>query len=60
MRAHTEESVEDGYTRENEDRKQDGKAPTRHEKYWAESGRGDEQGDVENRTKIIGHTSDPT
>ena len=48
-RTHTEESVKNGYVyrgegREN-DRKQDGKrVPTRLEKYWVQSGRGDGQG----------------
>ena len=50
-RTHTEESVENGYSREKDARttenKMDRHVPTRHEKYLAESGRGDRQGDVE-------------
>ena len=50
-RTHTEESVEDGHTWENEDRTTENKmeirAPMRHEKCRTESGRGDRQGDME-------------
>ena len=49
-RTHTEESVEDGYTREKEERttenKTERRVSTTFEKYWTESGRGDGQGDV--------------
>ena len=50
---HTEESVEGGYTREKEERttenKMERRVSTRFEKYWTESGRGDGQGDVEEK-----------
>ena len=50
-RTHTEESVEGRYTREREEKTTENKlerrVPARLEKYWAESGRGDGQGDVE-------------
>ena len=50
-RAHTEESVEDGYTREKTERMTENKKerckPTRFAKYWTEGGRGDGQDDVE-------------
>ena len=43
---HTEESVEGGYTREKEERTTEDKmergVSTRFEKYWTESGRGDD------------------
>ena len=49
----TEESIESGYTRENEERttenKMERRVSTRSEKYWTESGRGDGQGDVEKK-----------
>ena len=52
-RTHTEENVEDGYTREKEERttenKMERRVSTRFEKYWTESGRGDGQGDVEKK-----------
>ena len=52
-RTHTEESVEGGYTREKEERttenKMERRVSTRFEKYWTESGRGDGQGDVEEK-----------
>ena len=45
------ESVEGSYPREEEQRTTENKmerpVPTRYEKYWTESGRGDEQGDIE-------------
>ena len=50
-KSHTEESAENGYTREKEERttknKMERRVPTRLEKYWTESVRGDGQGDVE-------------
>ena len=51
VRACDEESVENGYTREKEERttknKMEGHVPTRLEKHWTEGGRGDGQGDME-------------
>ena len=48
---HTEESVDDGYTRGKEDRttenKTERRTPTRHEQYGTESGRGDGQSEME-------------
>ena len=45
------ESVENGYTREKEERttenRMERRVSTRFEKCWTESGRGDGQGDVE-------------
>ena len=50
-RTHSEESAEDGYNREKEERTTENKVerrvPTRFENYWAENGRGDGQGDME-------------
>ena len=47
-RTDTEESVEDGFTRKRTtENKMERRMPTRLEKYWTESGRGDGQGDVE-------------
>ena len=62
-RTHTEESVEDGYTREKEERttenKMERRVSTRHEKYWIESGRGDGQGDVEKEDQLrVGEETD--
>ena len=52
-RTHTEESVEGGYTREEEgwttENKMERRVSPRFEKYWTESGRGDGQGDVEKK-----------
>ena len=58
MKNYTEESVENGYSREKEDRTTENKMerpmPTRLEKYWTEIGRGDGQSDVEKED----HTGD--
>ena len=51
MRNSTEDSAEDVYTREKEERiiknKMERRVPTRHGTYWTESGRGDGQGSTE-------------
>ena len=50
---HTEESVENGYNRKKEER------TGRLENYWAESGRGDGQGDVEKEYQLrVGEETD--
>ena len=56
-RTHTEESVEGRYTWEKEERttenKMERRVSTRFEKYWAEIGRGDGQGDVEKKDQQL-------
>ena len=64
-RTHTEESVEDGYTKEKEERttenKMERRVSTRFETYWTESLRAGEETDRAMwRRKIISYTGDPT
>ena len=51
-----EESVENRYIREKKERttgnNMERRMPMRHEKYWTESGRGDEQGNMEKEDQL--------